>query len=345
MDPETPPRLAPPRASTFHPGDWAILSRCWFPVARAEAVTDRPLAARLLDVELVLYRAAGTAVVARDLCPHRGTQLSLGWVEDGAITCPYHGFRYAADGRCIAVPAHPEAAIPPRLRVTVFPAIERFGLIWASLNGTTPALPRFDAWEDPEFQPILAPTIDIASSAGRQMEGFLDVAHFAWAHTGTFGDRTNPIVPSYRVERTAGGIRASYRSSVSNYPKGMQHLAPEGFEWVRHFEVFPPFAASLEVVFPGPDRLWILNAPAPVSARQTRLFCPLARNFGKDGPVEEVHEFNLRIFNEDKVMVESQKPEDLPLDLGEEAHILADRSSLAYRRLLQGMGLGEGFTR
>ena len=70
------------------------------------------------------------------------------------------------------------------------------------------------------------------------------------------------------------------------------------------------------------------------------MFCPLARNFDKDGPLEAVYEFNLKIFNEDRVIVKSQKPEDLPLDIPMEAHIAADRTSIAYRKLLKEMGLG-----
>ena len=66
------------------------------------------------------------------------------------------------------------------------------------------------------------------------------------------------------------------------------------------------------------------------------------RNFSVSyGPVEAVHAFNLQIFNEDKVIVESQKPEDLPLDIQMEAHIAADRTSIAYRKLLKEMGLGQ----
>ncbi len=42
-------------------------------------------------------------------------------------------------------------------------------------------------------------------SAGRQMEGFLDVAHFAWVHTDTFGDRNNAFVPKYKVSDTDYG--------------------------------------------------------------------------------------------------------------------------------------------
>jgi vanillate O-demethylase monooxygenase subunit len=43
-------------------------------------------------------------------------------------------------------------------------------------------------------------------------------------------------------------------------------------------------------------------------------------------------------------MVEAQKPENLPLDPSLEVHIPADRSSIAYRRALRGLGLSQFFT-
>jgi phenylpropionate dioxygenase-like ring-hydroxylating dioxygenase large terminal subunit len=82
-----------------------------------------------------------------------------------------------------------------------------------------------------------------------------------------------------------------------------------------------------------------LNAACPVSARRTRLFCPIARNFDKDTSVEAFREFNHRVFNEDRVLVENQKPEDLPLNFAFEISIPADRTSVAYRRLLRHIGL------
>ena len=90
---EAPPqqRVALPRDCSFHPTDWDVLSRSWFPVARADEVKDRPAKARLLDVDLVVYRSGQVARVARNLCFHRGTALSLGWIEGDVIVCPYHG--------------------------------------------------------------------------------------------------------------------------------------------------------------------------------------------------------------------------------------------------------------
>jgi hypothetical protein len=135
-----------------------------------------------------------------------------------------------------------------------------------------------------------------------------------------------------------------YLSTVSNYPKHLQHLAPPDFPWLRVFDVYPPFAAKLTVHFPNNGRLAILNVPSPMSLRMTRLFSPLARNFDKISPVEDVHKFNLQIFMEDKAIIESQKPEELPLDIQSEAHIAADLASIHYRRILKELGLGESYT-
>ncbi|MFT8322911.1 MAG: Rieske 2Fe-2S domain-containing protein [Bacillus sp. (in: firmicutes)] len=333
-----------PRDCTFSKEDWAVLSKYYYPVAQSSEVTEKPLSVKLLDVNLVVYRTKSTIVVARDLCVHRGVPLSMGWVEDEEIVCPYHGFRYATTGECTSIPAHPDAKINPRLCMAVFPVVEKFGLVWTSLTGEEDNIPKFEAWDDENFQQIVCPNFDINGSAGRQMEGFLDVAHFAWVHTSTFGDRNNPIVPKYAVETTDYGLQARYISAVSNYPKGVQDKAPKDFEWLRVFDVYPPFTATLKVYFPDDGELWIMNAACPISARETRLFVPIARNFDKDGSIEDVYKFNLEVFIEDREMVENQKPEDLPLDLQMEAHIMADKTSIGYRKTLKKLGLGDVYT-
>ncbi|ASA20791.1 aromatic ring-hydroxylating oxygenase subunit alpha [Paenibacillus donghaensis] len=341
----TPPKeLELPRDCTFTPEDWRVLAEYWYPVAVADEVQDKPVAVKLLDMKLVCYRSNGKIVIARDLCFHRGAPLSKGWVDNGEIVCPYHGFRYNCEGKCTAVPAHPSSRISPKLKLIVYPAVERYGLVWTCLGSASEQIPDFAAWDDPDYINILIPSFDIAGSAGRQMEGFLDVSHFAYVHTATFGDRNNTEVPQYKVRREGDQLVAEYWSTVSNYGKGQDNPAPEGFEWLREFRVFPPFAASLQVYFPDEGRLNILNCASPVSARYTRLFCPISRNFDKNAPVEDTINFNLQVFQEDAEMVEAQTPEDLPLDLQAEAHIPADRTSIAYRQVLTSLGLGQSYT-
>lgn len=343
--------LALPLHCTFEENDWKILARHWYPVATAADIVEAPLKATLLDEPLVLYRVEGELIVARDVCPHRGVPLSMGHNDGQGVVCPYHGLRFGKQGRCNRIPASPSQAVPARMHLRAYAAVERYGLVWVCLahtaeelrNGLQPDVPQMPHWDDAGFQRILCPAFDVAAFAGRQLEGFIDVAHFAWVHTGTFADPNNAEVPAYSTQPTAKGFEANYYSNVGNYPIGVDGRAPAGFIWRRQFQVHLPFTATLTIHFPEDGRLVIMNAASPVSARQTRMFAPIARNFDQALPIEHVHEFNLRVFEEDRWVVESQKPECLPLDPMLEAHIPADMSSIAYRRGLRAQGLSSFF--
>ncbi|PSB28450.1 aromatic ring-hydroxylating oxygenase subunit alpha [Stenomitos frigidus] len=338
-------RTVYPRGCTFTESDWDALAPFWYPIAFSRDVKEQPLSATLLDQRLVIWRTSAGISVANDICLHRGIPLSMGWVSGDQLVCKYHGFHYSAEGRCVEVPASPGTSIPIKLCLKTYPVKEAYGLVWTSLGGGEQyPLPNLHEWDDPDYQQILPDAVDLNAAAGRQVEGFLDVAHFAWVHTNTFGDLNNPVVPRYEVDKTPNGIRAEYLSTVSNFPKAMQDLAPPDFQWLRIFEVFFPFTARLTVHFPGEGRLCILNAASPVSARKTRVFVPLCRNFDKDAPLEPVFEFNYQVFAEDKEVVEAQYPEDLPLELSAESHIGADRTSIAYRKGLGALGLGRSYT-
>jgi phenylpropionate dioxygenase-like ring-hydroxylating dioxygenase large terminal subunit len=337
--------MTPPRHCTFRESDWEALAPFWYPVAFSRDVTDKPLAVKLLDERLAIYRLRdGQAIAAQDLCMHRGAPISLGWLDGDEIVCKYHGLRYDKSGACTCVPSHPGANLS-RLQLRLFPSCERYGLVWVRLvdNGPIP-FPDFSEWDDSAFVQVLPDSVSLAASAGRQIEGFLDVSHFAFIHVGTFGEKQNPVVPPYPVEPTPHGFRADYVSTVSNYPTHLKHLNPPGFEWRRVFEVWRPFTARLTVFFPGGGRLCILNAASPVSARQTTVFCPICRDFDREAPLQDSLDFNHQVFAEDKAIVESQHPEDLPLDLADEIHIRADRSSVMYRKKLAELGLGRSYT-
>jgi phenylpropionate dioxygenase-like ring-hydroxylating dioxygenase large terminal subunit len=338
--------IALPRGCTFTESDWRALAPFWYPVAHSREVAGKPLAARLLDERVVVYRLSdGSVAAARDICYHRGVPLSLGYVEGDEIVCRYHGLRYDRAGRCICIPAHPGGAISPRLRLDVYQAQEKYGLVWVRLVDNGPQdLPELVEWDDPDYLQVCLDSVDIKAAAGRQVEGFLDVSHFAFIHKESFGEPDNPIVPDYKVTKTERGFVADFISTVSNYAHGYKHLAPPDFQWHRRFEVFLPFTAKLTVTFPDDGKLHILNAASPVSARITRLFVPLCRNFDKGSPIEQTLDFNYQVFAEDIEIVESQYPEDLPLNLHDDAHFPADRSSVTYRKGLAALGLGRQFT-
>ena len=75
---------------------WPALADYWHPVAYAHEVTDKPLPVKLLGEDIVVCRLGDTISVFSDLCIHRGTPISMGWIENGEIVCAYHGWSYNA---------------------------------------------------------------------------------------------------------------------------------------------------------------------------------------------------------------------------------------------------------
>src|SRR5688572_10106683 len=161
-----PPAPVLPRHCTFAAPDWAVLAAHWHPVAVAADVADRPVAARLLDQDLVLYRTAAGITVAADLCAHRGAPLSMGKLRDDRIVCAYHGYCYDGTGRCALVPAHPEGPIPGKLHLRLFASVERSGLVWVRLmEGAAAEIPAFPEYVLAGFQQITVPPFTLAASA------------------------------------------------------------------------------------------------------------------------------------------------------------------------------------
>ena len=326
--------------SGYDEGERALLSRYWFPVARSVDLVDKPLGVTLLDRSLVLWRAGCSIQAVDDRCCHRGVSFRCGWVEGDELVCAYHGWRFDIQGRCVAVPAHPELRPPASLRLGTHPCLERYGLVWTSL-GDPPedSLPSFPEASDTAFTCLALDPTAFEASAGRQLEGFLDVAHFAWIHHHSFAARDRPEVPDYVVEVLPAGLRFDYCSTVPNTSPDQQLPVPKGFLWSRRFEVMLPFTARLTVTFPSGGRLCLLNASQPIGPRSCRSFTLVARDFDHDLEEEQVLAFNRQIFAEDKAILDKQDPPFLPLDPGAERHVPSDRASVVYRQCLRAMGL------
>ena len=342
----TSPNAILPRDCTFSESDWRALAPFWYPVAFSHEIRNQPYAATLLDERVVIYRLSdGSISAARDICYHRGVPMSMGRVEGDEIVCKYHGLRYDRNGKCTCIPAHPNGAISPRLKLDMYSVQEQYGLVWVRLVDDGPrSLPEMPEWYDPDYITVLPESMKIQAAAGRQIEGFLDVSHFSFVHEESFGEPDNAVVPDYPIAKTSTGFVADYISTVSNYSHEYKHLNPPGFLWHRKCQVYLPFTAKLTVFFPNDGQLHIMNAASPVSARKTRLFVPICRNFDKESPVQATLDFNHQVFAEDIAIVERQFPEDLPIDLHAEAHFPADRSSITYRKGLAGLGLGRAYT-
>jgi phenylpropionate dioxygenase-like ring-hydroxylating dioxygenase large terminal subunit len=338
------------RAAAGAPG--LVEATHWHPVALADALASGPLAATLLGRELVLWRdAEGRAHAWDDTCPHRGARLSAGRVlaepaaPGGArLECAYHGWQFGADARCARIPALPGFEPPAGHRARAFEAVERYGLAWVRLAPGDVPLPRFDAETDPRLRKVNCGPYEVATSAPRVVENFLDLAHFAFVHEGSLGDRAHTAVDGYRVEDTADGVEATgcraWQPASSIHARG-------GAQVDYTYAVVGPYTALLtKAPEPGaaapPDfREAIALFVCPTAPEACRVWFRLAMT-DLESSDDAMRAFQDAIFAQDRPVVEGQRPRRLPLDPAAELHCAADRSSVAYRRLLRRLGVTFG---
>lgn len=317
----------------------------WHPVAQADALGTEPLAVRLLGRDLVLWRGADAAALHAftDRCPHRGTRLSLGHVHragaQARLECPYHGWQFDAAGQCTSVPALPGFTPPSGHRACRHEARQAHGLLWVRLAPGASDLPAFPAEDDPHLRKLLCGPYDVAASAPRIVENFLDLAHFGFVHAGWLGERDHAEVEGYRIETTVHGFVAS---GCRAWQPRSNRLSSQG-SWVDYrYELIAPYAAVLTKLPQRQDgyRDEIGLFVCPRDQASSRVWFRLAvTDF--DSSDEELRAFQHAIFTQDQPVLESQTPACLPLE-GGELHCAADRSAVAYRRVLRERGITFG---
>jgi phenylpropionate dioxygenase-like ring-hydroxylating dioxygenase large terminal subunit len=78
----------------------------------------------------------------------------------------------------------------------------------------------------------------------------------------------------------------------------------------------------------------------PIGERETQFYFGLARNFALDQPDEIFAQRNREVTEQDRRIVEAQRPEELPLDLSAELHLRGtDAAQVEYRRALKRLGV------
>lgn len=188
--------------------DGAIFVRnAWYMAAWSSEVTgDAPLARTLLEEPIVLFRdAAGEAKGLSGLCAHRLFPLGEAMVKDGVIQCPYHGFRFAADGRCVHVPA--QKAVPKGEQLRPYPVIERWGIVWLwpgdPVLADPDSLPPLDAYGAGRAGWLLTPNghSHIRARAQLIIDNLMDLSHVAYLHARTLSfTGVQEIAATYNAE-------------------------------------------------------------------------------------------------------------------------------------------------
>jgi len=127
-------------------GEW--FRRYWLVVGTTKELYDIPQAVRVLGEDLVLFRdITGAYGLVGQSCPHRGTSLEYGDIEDGGIRCPYHGWLFNVRGQCLEMPGEPkDSNFPQKVKQLAYPVREQGGLLFAYMGPNQdkpPPLPNY----------------------------------------------------------------------------------------------------------------------------------------------------------------------------------------------------------
>jgi phenylpropionate dioxygenase-like ring-hydroxylating dioxygenase large terminal subunit len=297
----------------------------WTPLLLSRAVGRKPALVTLAGESLVLFRdAAGRVAALADRCPHRGAALSQGRVTaDGHIECPFHGWQFDGTGRNCHVPLNPDAK-RDQLSATALPVREIGDMIWLFTAPGTEA-PFAPQVPDGLAAPGLSRTYVQRSWRchwTRAMENMLDSTHLPFVHRRSIGKALRQrMTPQSRLEiaweETPFGGRAEAR--MDGTPGG------------AFLEYWKPNIMALHIPVPG-KHLRIHALAIPEADGVTRLVVCQSRGFARSPLLNPVFAWtNRRIADEDKAVVESGGPEEVPPAASEHS-VATDRVTLQFRK-------------
>lgn len=159
------------------------LRQYWQPVMRSQdLVPGRARPTRIMHEELTVYRGeGGQAHIVQGRCPHRATRLSTGWVEGDDIRCRYHGWKYAADGRCVEQPGE-DATFAGKVAARSYPVTEYLDLIFAYFGEDDP--PPFRRFPDFEREGTVevGPVELWPCNYFNRIDNATDIGHVSYTH-------------------------------------------------------------------------------------------------------------------------------------------------------------------
>ena len=317
--------------------DSTALRNEWHVVYRSADLAEnelRPIT--LLDQDLVVWRTDGHVMAWLDLCIHRGARLSLGCIKDGELVCPYHGWRYAQDGKCTLIPAQPEEPIPSRARAQTYHCRESNGFIWVCLGEPLSEVPVNPEWNNPDFIKVFTGPYEFKASAQRAVENVVDVTQFPFVHDAMLGQEGDPdAIADYEVMQGNDGLRTG--PITVSQPAGDHRRIP--VQSTYSFWIPRPLMPYLMKRFDAQRCFSHFMPVTPVSEDRCLMWVQTSANFDQEDGASKIAARNDDVFGEDVPIVNSQRPAMIPEALRQELHIRADKLSVMYRRWLTDLGI------
>ncbi len=347
-------KIARKTAESLADHNTPFIRNAWYVIAKADEVSREPIARRVHDTSIVLYRTTdGSPKAFQDRCCHRSFPLSASKVEGDNIRCGYHGLLYDSSGKCIEVPMQDKA--PANIRLKAYAVIEKGAFIWVWMGNQDEAdestLPHQEWMDHPEWDMYIG-YLHVNGSYVHMHENLLDLSHLSFLHETTFG---TPEYAKAPIEATIDGDHIEvWRRVECELPpiyakplgwEGMKVLRSSGSRYVSpglHINtgILKNLELSIEQQNPIPT-VKVAQLLTPESRHSTHYWFALARNFALND--KRIDEFMLSqqtaAFSEDAFAIESiarfQQSDADPEFY--EIHIPTDKTGVAMRRHLKSL--------
>jgi 5,5'-dehydrodivanillate O-demethylase oxygenase subunit len=212
------------------------LRRFWQPVYHSvDLKAGRAVPLRIMGEEFTLYRSEqGAAHLVDGRCPHRGTQLSNGWVEGEDLRCFYHGWKFAPDGRCVEQPAE-ESSFVDKVSIRTYPVRDYLGLVFAYLGeGEPPEFPLYPPFE--RFDGLVEVDSYLRNcNYFQNVENSLDMSHVGFVHADNRASFTGiGLGKRLAAEESDWGVTYSFQR-----PDGRRRIQQFGMPNVFYMTALP----------------------------------------------------------------------------------------------------------
>ena len=162
-----------------------LMRRYWQPIGALVDMDNKwTRRIRLLGEDLVLFKdRQGRLGLIAEQCPHRRASFAHGIPTQEGIRCPYHGWEYNAQGKCINQPNEQDkCAFRDKVSTDAYPVEEMGGMLFAYMGPQPqPLLPRWDGFVAQGTIRMMGRTI-LPINWLQIMENSLDPVHTEWLH-------------------------------------------------------------------------------------------------------------------------------------------------------------------
>ena len=332
-----------------------FVRNAWYIAAWADELEQKPLARRICNEPVVLFRDHdGRAAALVDRCCHRAAPLSRGDVVPAGLQCGYHGLTFDGSGKCVAVPG--QSRIPDSLRVRSYPLVEKNQLVWIwmgeAARADTSLILDFPYHDDHAHWPNKHDCYPIKASYMLMVDNLMDVTHLGYLHARTVGG--NPlthVTAEMHTDHTPTGLKYTRWMKNSMPPPSYVKAAGfkgrvdrwQEFEWVAPSSILQWTGAADVGTGAEQDRngvgfqFRLFHGLTPETESSCFYFWSCANGYRQNEPeaTEQLYREIAPTFVEDQEMVEAQQARIGELGEPGLVNIASDTNRVIMRRFIE----------